>query len=42
MDQNKAQPRVLIVGAGIAGISAAHKLYESGFKKVTVVEASPR
>lgn len=34
--------RVIVVGAGISGISAAAKLIENGFKNVTVLEAEKR
>lgn len=34
--------RVIVIGAGIAGISAASKLIENGFKNVTVLEAENR
>jgi hypothetical protein len=34
--------RVLIVGAGAAGLSAAHRLAARGFRRVTVFEASDR
>ncbi len=33
--------RILVIGAGIAGLSAAHRLHQSGFQ-VTVLEAGPR
>ena len=32
------EPRVVIIGAGVAGITAAHVLTESGFTDVTVLE----
>lgn len=31
--------RIAIVGAGIAGISAAHRLYQNGFKNFVILEA---
>lgn len=34
--------RVLVIGAGAAGISAASRLIEKGFKNVTVLEAEKR
>lgn len=33
---------ILIIGAGIAGISAAHKLIKSGFHNVRILEATAR
>ncbi|XP_043103576.1 polyamine oxidase (exo-N4-amino) 1 [Puntigrus tetrazona] len=35
-------PRVLVVGAGVAGLAAANKLREYGFNDVTVLEASDK
>lgn len=34
--------RVVVVGAGISGISAASKLIENGFRNVTILEAENR
>lgn len=34
--------RIIIVGAGIAGLSAAHHLMKNGFANVLVLEASDR
>ena len=34
--------KIVIVGAGIAGISAAHHLVKNGFTNVIVLEASDR
>lgn len=42
MQETKHQPRVVIIGAGIAGISAASRLHESGFTDVIILEASDR
>lgn len=34
--------KIIIVGAGAAGIAAASKLFENGFKHVTILEAENR
>ena len=36
------QTGVVVVGAGIAGLSAAEHLWSNGFKDVVVLEASDR
>ena len=36
------KPKVVVIGAGIAGLSAASKLYQSGKAEVCVLEASKR
>ncbi|XP_050072894.1 peroxisomal N(1)-acetyl-spermine/spermidine oxidase-like [Anopheles maculipalpis] len=35
-------PRIIIVGAGAAGIAAASRLYQKGLKNITILEASQR
>ncbi|XP_058122910.1 spermine oxidase-like [Anopheles ziemanni] len=35
-------PSIIVVGAGAAGISAASRLYQNGFKNIIILEASPR
>ncbi|XP_055534171.1 spermine oxidase-like [Wyeomyia smithii] len=35
-------PKILIIGAGAAGIAAATRLYESGFRNLTILEAENR
>ena len=35
-------PSVVVVGAGIAGLSAAHRLFAVGFRDVTLLEASDK
>jgi NADPH-dependent 2,4-dienoyl-CoA reductase/sulfur reductase-like enzyme len=37
-----ARGRVIVVGAGIAGLSAAEHLFQSGFTDVLILEASDR
>lgn len=37
-----AKPRVIIVGAGLAGVSAARELVDAGFADVVVLEARNR
>jgi glycine/D-amino acid oxidase-like deaminating enzyme len=42
VDSGKPQPKIVIIGGGVAGLSAAHKLFESGMKDVLVCEATRR
>lgn len=41
IDMNK-DARVVIIGAGAAGLSAAHHLIEIGFDNVVILEATDR
>ncbi|XP_062059893.1 spermine oxidase isoform X1 [Lepus europaeus] len=40
--RRRGQPRVVVIGAGLAGLAAAKALLEHGFTDVTVLEASSR
>ena len=42
MGPPKKMPKVVIIGGGISGISAAHHLINSGFEDITILEASNR
>lgn len=39
---NCGEPRVIIVGAGMAGLSAAHRLTQCGIRNFVVLEAKER
>lgn len=39
---NENSPRIIIVGAGAAGIAAASRLLENGFTDITILEAQNR
>ncbi|XP_020277702.1 peroxisomal N(1)-acetyl-spermine/spermidine oxidase-like [Pseudomyrmex gracilis] len=41
-DPCKPEPNIVIVGAGMAGLSAAHRLVQCGFQNFTVLEATDR
>ena len=42
MTPRKANPHIVIIGAGIAGLSAAEHLISNGLKNVTLLEATDR
>jgi monoamine oxidase len=42
IDPCKPEPNVVIIGAGMAGLSAAHRLAQCGFRNFTVLEATDR
>ncbi|XP_018044767.1 PREDICTED: spermine oxidase [Atta colombica] len=42
IDPSKPQPTVVIIGAGMAGLSAAHRLVQCGLRNFIVLEATDR
>lgn len=42
VDPSKPEPSVVIIGAGIAGLSAAQRLAHCGISNFTVLEATDR
>ncbi|KAK0099065.1 hypothetical protein PV326_008379 [Microctonus aethiopoides] len=42
LNENSPSPRIIIVGAGAAGIAAASRLLENGFTDITILEAENR
>lgn len=42
LDPCKPEPTVVIVGAGMAGLSAAHRLAQCGLQNFTILEATDR
>lgn len=39
---SNAQPKIVIVGSGISGVTAAHRLVTAGFRRVHILEATGR
>lgn len=39
---SNAQPKIVIIGSGISGVTAAHRLVTAGFRRVHVLEATGR
>lgn len=42
VDPCKPEPKIVIIGAGIAGLSAAHRLWQCGISNFTILEATDR
>lgn len=42
IDPCNPEPTVVIIGAGMAGLSAAHRLIQCGLKNFTILEATDR
>jgi len=42
IDPCKPEPTVVIIGAGMAGLSAAHRLAQCGLRNFTILEATDR
>ncbi|CAB0035659.1 unnamed protein product [Trichogramma brassicae] len=42
LDPCNPEPTVVVIGAGMAGLSAAHRLSQCGLKNVTILEATHR
>lgn len=42
LQMSKVNHKVIIIGAGIAGIAAATRLYENGIKDIVILEAEDR
>lgn len=42
LPESWSQPKVVVIGAGMAGLSAAHRLVQCGLCDVTVLEATDR
>lgn len=39
---SNAQPKIVIIGSGISGVTAAHRLVAAGFRRVHILEATGR
>lgn len=37
-----AEPKIVVIGCGISGVVAAHRLLKAGFRHVRILEATGR
>lgn len=42
MEQKNKEPKIVIIGGGVAGVAAATSLLDRGFEDVTIIEAEDR